>query len=114
MAEVLGIVSFKKLIKFSCDLTKQVNTSGADGWQWTDSLQFIDEAALIPGIGKSLPEVAKELADLSEAEKEELKQYLKVEFDIPNDSLEVVLENSIMNAVSLVALVNEWRKISKK
>lgn len=113
MAEVIGVENFKKLIKFSCGLTKQINTSTADGWQWTDALQFIDEAAEVPGIGKSFPAIAKELADLSKAETEELKVYLQEEFDIPNDSLEVVLENSIMQAVSLVALVNEWKNIKK-
>lgn len=112
MAELLGVENFKKLIKFSCGLTKQVNTSLADGWQWTDILSFVDEASEIPAIGKALPQIAKELADLSSAERDELKDFVQTEFDIPNDNLEVVLENSIMQAISLVALVNEWRKIS--
>jgi len=111
MAELLGVENFKKLIKFSCGLTKQINSSTADGWQWTDALQFIDEATEVPGIAKSFSAIAKELADLSEAERDELKDFVQTEFDIPNDNLEVVLENSIMQAISLVALVNEWRKI---
>lgn len=113
MAELLGIENIKKLVGFSCRLTKQINEAGKDGWQWTDSFGFLDEAVEIPGIAKSFPEIKKELDDLSEAEQVELKAYLQTEFDIPNDAVEVMVENSVMQAVSLVALVQGWRAIGK-
>lgn len=113
MAEVIGVENLKKLLKFSCDLTKQINTAMSDGWSFSDIFGFVDEAAAIPGIAKSFPAISKELADLSKEEKAELETYLQEEFDIPNDSLETVIENSIMQAVSLVALVNEWKNIKK-
>lgn len=112
MPELLGITNMKKLVKFSCDLTQQINESLEDGWQWVqDPISFLDEAMQVPGVAKSFPEIKKELDDLSDAEREELKDYLQEEFDIPDDELEVVIENSIMQAVSLVQLVNAWKRI---
>ena len=113
MAELIGIDNLKKLIKFSCDLTKQIQTSTADGWQWTDALSFVDDVAQVPGIAKSFKAIGQEIADLSETEREELKTYLQEEFDIPNDKLEVVLENSIMQAIALVNLVQAWKAVGK-
>ena len=113
MAEVLGVDSLKKLIKFGCGLTKQINSATSDGWQWTDALGFVDEIAEVPGVVKSFPSVGNEIADLSDAEREELKQFVQDEFDIPNDSVEVVIEHSIAMALSLVALVQEWKNIGK-
>ena len=111
MPELLGIDNLKKLVKFSCDLTKQINTSGADGWSWSDGLSFLDEAMQIPGIAKSFPEISKEITDLSAAEREELSEYLQDEFDIPNDEIEAAIENSVMQVLSLVALVQMWKRI---
>lgn len=111
MPELLGIDNLKKLVKFSCDLTKQINTSGADGWSWSDGLSFLDEAMQIPGIAKSFPEISKEIADLSAAEREELSEFLQDEFDIPNDEIEAAIENSVMQVLSLVALVQMWKRI---
>lgn len=113
MAEVLGIENLKKLLGFSFSLTKQINESGKDDWQWTDAFSFIDEATQIPGIAKSFKEIMAELGDLSEAEKAELEVYVKTEFDIPDDAVEGMIENSILQAVSLIALVKAWASFKK-
>jgi hypothetical protein len=111
MAEVLGIENLKKLVKFSCDLTKQIVESTEDGIQWTDLFSFVDEAAQIPGIGKSFPQVKAELADLTAEERQELHAYLVDEFDIPNDKLETAIENSLQTALALIALYEMWKSI---
>ena len=33
-----GIENLKKIVAFGCDLTKQINQSLEDGWQWTDAI----------------------------------------------------------------------------
>ena len=111
MEELLGIEKLKTLTKFACDLTRQFVTSLADGWQWTDSISFLDEAIQIPGIARSFPLIKAELADLSPAERLELAEYLQEEFDIPNDKLELAIESSIMQAISLITLYEMWKDI---
>ena len=42
-----GIENLKKIVAFGCDLTRQVNQSLEDGWQWTDAFSFVDEIASV-------------------------------------------------------------------
>lgn len=106
-----GIENLKKLIKFGCDLTKQITTALGDGWQWTDAFGFVDEIAAIPGIVKSFPAIQQELSELSPEERQELYDYLQEEFDIPNDRVEVFVENSLSLAIAAVALVEQWKAL---
>ncbi len=108
---MLGIENLKKLIKFGCDLTKQISTSLADGWQWTDAFAFLDEIAAAPGVVKTFPEIKKELDDLTLEERAELYAYLIEEFDLPDDKVEFFVENSIALAIAAVALVEQWKAL---
>lgn len=111
MAQVFGIDNLKKLVKFACDLTKQITESLADGWQWTDALAFIDEITAIPGVIKSFPAIKQELGELSPQDRQDLYAYVVAEFDIPNDKVEAFVENSLLFAVSAVALVEQWKAL---
>ena len=71
-----GIENLKKIVAFGCDLTKQINQSLEDGWQWTDAFSFVDEIATIPGVVKSIPAVKQEL----DAAREEQKLYTSGQF----------------------------------
>lgn len=106
-----GIEALKKMVKFACDLTKQINSSLADGWQWTDAISFVDEISAIPGVVKSFPAIKQELADLTPEEREELHAYIVAEFDIPNDSVEAFVENALGVAINIVALVEQWKAL---
>jgi hypothetical protein len=107
----LGIENIKKLVKFTGDLTKQIAESTSDGWQWTDLLAFIDDAAAVPGIGKAWPDIKAEFDDLEPEERTELQEYFVQEFDIPNDKVEAFIENALMNAISLIALVEQFKAL---
>lgn len=109
MEQLFGIENLKKMVKFGCDLTKQINTSLADGWQWTDALAFIDEVAAIPGVVKSLPAVKKELSELSGEEKDELTAYIVEQFDIPDDKAESMVEDALTLAITVVVMVDKWK-----
>lgn len=106
-----GVENLKKFLKFACDLTKQIATSTADGWQWTDALSFIDEAAAIPGVVKNFGAIKQELSELSPSEREELHAYLVEEFDIPNDQVEAWVEEAIGVVINLVSLVEKWKSL---
>jgi hypothetical protein len=113
MAELLGIENLKKMVKLSLDLTEQIANSTADGWQWTDTLSFIDELAAIPGVVKSWKDVSLELKDLSPEEREELYTYVVDEFDLPNDKVELFVENALLQAISLISLVEQFKELKK-
>jgi len=106
---MFGIDNLKKIVGFACGLTKQISESLKDGWQWTDALSFVDEISAIPGAIKSLPAVKQEIADLSEDEKADLHAYVKDEFDIPDDKVEVLIEDSIAWTMSTISLVSRWK-----
>lgn len=111
MPEQVGVENLKRLVKFGCDVTKQLSDSLADGYQWTDLLSLVDELSQIPGVVQSLPQVKAELADLSPAERTELHAYLVEEFDLPNDKVEAFVENSVAFAISALALVEQWKDL---
>lgn len=111
---MLGIENLKKMVKFSCDFTKQISTALADGkFQWNEIFGFFDEIMAIPGVVKSFPDIGKELKDLTKEEREELNEYIQEEFDLPNDQVEAVIENSLLLAFSAIALVEQWKALKK-
>ena len=109
-----GIENLKKAIKFACDFTAQCATALADGkFAWTESFGFVDELTQVPGLVKSFPELKQEVADLTETERVELYNYLKDNFDIPNDALETLIENSLAFTIAAVGLFEQWKTLKK-
>lgn len=112
--QTFGVENLKKLIKFSCDFTEQIADALSDGkFSWTESFGFVDEVMQIPGVVKSFPAIKQELSELSPEERQELYDYLKEEFDIPNDKVELFIENSLSLAIAAVALVEQWKALKK-
>lgn len=108
---MLGIENLKKLVRFPLELTKQIAESTADGWQFTDLFQFVDELASVPGIVKSWKDIAAEIKEVDPLERQELYAFIVAEFDIPNDKVEKVVENALLNAISLIALYEEFKAL---
>lgn len=106
-----GIENLKKLILLGCNLTKQINSSLADGWQWTDFFSFVNEIAALPGVIKSIPAIKDELSELSKEEKSEISDFIIEKFDIPNDKVEAFAEDSLIVAVGVVSLVTRWKEL---
>lgn len=108
---MFGIENVKKLVKFSCDLTKQISEALADGkFVWSEAFGFVNEVMQIPGVVKSFPDIKNELSELTPEERQELNDYFAAEFDIANDKIEAFIEHALSLAISLVALVEEWKK----
>lgn len=109
-----GIDNLKKIVKFACDFTAQINTALSDGkFTWTDSFGFIDELTQVPGVIKAFPAVKQEITDLDEAEKKELYDFIVENFDIPDDHVEKLIENSIAFTLAAVELFEQWKAIKK-
>lgn len=111
---MLGVENLKKFVKFSLDLTEQIAESTADGWQWTDALAFLDELITIPNVVKSWKDVSAELKELTPEERTELHEYVVGEFDLPNDRVEQFVEAALLQAISLISLVEQFKALKAK
>ncbi len=109
---MLGIENLKKLLQFSFDFTRELQSALADGkFRLTELIGFFDEVIQIPGVVRSWPEIKAEFADLDATERQDLYTYFQNGFDIPNDKIESFVENALMNAVSLIMLVEQWKNL---
>ena len=64
----------------------------------------------VPGILSNKDKIKEEVADLSEAERAELKEAFVSEFDITNDTLELKIEKSVNAAVAILDLIDAFKK----
>ena len=78
-----------------------------------DSLNFAPVVKAIKPAFDNLGNPLKRFADLTDEELAELCEWAANEFDIPNDTVEVLLEKSLKQAVSIVELANEWAALKK-
>jgi hypothetical protein len=114
MSEKIGIDKTKKLVHFACGLTKQIEEATEDGWQLADLFKFFDEAAEIPGVAKSLPEIKKEIEDMDPGERIELYEFVRDEFDLADDNLEFAIEKSLEFSIAGYQLWQMWRNLRAK
>lgn len=115
MAEQLyGVANLKKLLKFGFGTTEQIAEALKDGkFTWPEAFGFVDEISEIPGVVKAIPDVMKELSELSEEETTELHEFAKSEFDIPNDAVEEFVEDGLIWAIKTIALVKRFGGLKK-
>lgn len=106
-----GIKETKEMLGFTLALGNAVGTSLADGTVgWTDLVHFFSAVRDAPSAINGAHLLPAELADLSEAEKQELYDFIDAEFDIPQDRLEPIIEKGIKAAVVLADLVADFVK----
>ena len=108
----LGIDNLKKLLKAGLDFGKSAAKALGD-----KKVSFFEAVGLIPevfaliGVGKTWSDVQAEINDLDDAEKAEINQYVQDEFDIPNQKVEIFIEHSLTQIISLNALIYEFKHI---
>ena len=111
---MVGIDNLKKLVSFACGFTKEIASAMADGkFKMTEVFGFFDEIMEIPGVVKSFPLIGQEIKDLTIDERKELELYIQDKFDLSNDAVEAVIENSLAFAFSAIALVEQWKSLKK-
>lgn len=114
MANLLGIDNLKKLIKFSLDISENISSALADGKITTvEIFGFLPELMQVPGVVKSWKDIVAEVKDLMPDERIQLHAFVADEFDIPNDKVEVFIENALLQAISLITLVEQFKAIKK-
>ena len=111
MSETTGIEILKKAVKTGLNLGHQIVTAGEDGFQWTDAFGFIDDVQAVAGVVKDGKEIVAELKDLTDEERTELYDYIQNEFDIPDDKIEGVIEDSLAISFSIVSLIGKIKAL---
>lgn len=100
--------AIKKSLKFVFGLQKAIDNSLVDGkFEVSDLLFFKDTLFGAPAIYPLLPLVKDGLKDASENDIIELKAFFNKEFDLKNDKVEVIIEESLSVVISIFGLVNK-------
>ena len=108
-----GTDNLKKMITLACEFTMQINSTATTGWNWSSAFSYLTEIMQIPGVIKSWAAIKQELIDLDKVETQQLYDYFSGQFNIPNDQIKVLIENSLQWTISTIALVDQWKTIKK-
>lgn len=109
---MLGIEKLKSLLKAGLNFAKSATKALED-----KKVSFFEAVGLIPevfaviGVAKTWTDVQAEIADLDEDEKDEINQFVADEFDIPNEKVELFIEHSLAQIISLNILIYEFKHL---
>lgn len=111
---MLGTDHLKKGLKLAFDFAKQTAAIAEGGIKWYELASYLDELLQLPDVIKDGKLILAEIKDLDPAEANELAEWVKVEFDIPDDKLEETIEQGLAMAVNLIALYNTFKGVKAK
>lgn len=106
---MLGIQNLKNALKFINDFTMQV--AATKKFRFTSIFSFIDDLLALGGVISQWKNIVAEWKDLDEAEKNEIIQFVKDEFDIPNDEAEAFIEDAFQWLLSTISMVERARRL---
>lgn len=109
---MLGIEKLKQLLKAGLNFAKSATKALEDKKvSFFEAIGLVPEVFALVGVAKTWAEVQAEIDDLDDAEKQEIHAYVSAEFSIPNAKVERFIENSLMQIISLNALIYEFKHI---
>jgi len=112
--ETYGIESLKAVIDVGISFPMQAAKTVKGKFKLIYILAFLDEARLLTEVLADKEMILKEFKDLTAEEKTELIAHAKESFDLPDDSVEILVENALTWGVSTITLINEAKKVLKK
>lgn len=96
----------KEALGFTLSLGEGVyGLSDGQGTLLSDALAFVEAAKRAPAAIKDVTLVLPELQDMEPAEQEELKAFVRADFDLPNDQLEALVEQALLAAIEFSELL---------
>lgn len=111
----MGIENIKEVLKFMCELVNGVVKSLEDDhFNFADAINFYGAAKAIPAMIKDIDQVPGELMDLTDEEQQELIEYVKTEFDIPEDKVEKFVESAFRAMIYMVDAIKAGMNAFKK
>lgn len=106
-----GIENLKKAAKFGIELGEQLSSVLEDGkLKAVEMLSFIDELMQLPGVVNAAADIKQELIDLDSAERAELSDYIKSEFDISNEKIESAIESGLDVISAVIILIDVLKR----
>ena len=97
----------KRLLAFVIKLITAINTIASDGkltfWELL-KLRFIFKE--VPGLLANWPTAKDAIENMTEDKMHEINLYVMLEFDIPNDKTEAVIEKAFSILLNIFSLIN--------
>jgi len=109
--ENYGIETLKRIVTVGISLPKQAAITIKGKFKLIYLLAFIDEARELAEVLAEKEQVVLEFSDLSIAERGELLEWAKEEFDLPDDKVEIFVENALTWGVSTIILFREAKEL---
>lgn len=107
--EKLGVQKLRLAILFALSFSQKIAVGATDGFDWTDVSALIPDLLQIPAIVQDSAAIVAEFKDLDEAERNELSAEISTTFDIPNDKVELYVEEALKGSLYIVSLVNRFK-----
>jgi len=102
----MGLENIKKVLAFSFSLAKAIDLARADGKiDYTDVQYLLAPAMKVVDAVAGAKQALAEIKDLSVEERAQLDAYIKAEFDISDDELEVKIEKGLALALHVAEFV---------
>lgn len=110
-----GITELKELLAFGFKLQKAIMSSLEDGKVnvLMDAPKFLPALLAAPKAFGGVNLILKEIGDLSDEERAELVAYVSSEFDITDDQLEYLIEDTLDELLRLVKIAQRYAHLRK-
>jgi hypothetical protein len=108
-----GIEALKGAVSVAISFPFQAARTIKGKFKIWDILAFADELKELSVVISNRSSVAEEFKDLTLEERVEIIQYAKDEFDIPDEKVEIFVENALMWVDATVTLIGEAKKLKK-
>lgn len=111
MSEKKGTKELSELIKLLAAIGNGAGKAAEDGKvSWSDALYFSEAVMAAPKAIIGIDQVLAELKDLDAAEKVQLGEQIKADFDLPQDQIESVVEKVLQAALHLGEVIELFKK----
>lgn len=108
---MVGVSNIKNVLALFFEMVEGISESLEDGkFGLTDAFNFFGTIQRLGPALSSMSKVSEELADLDEAERHELNQFIAKEFDIANDDIEGYIEKGLMGLILIGDLIPMFKK----
>jgi hypothetical protein len=109
-----GIKETKELLKFVLVTVEESHVGLKNGAGVDDLPRLFTIAKEAPAAFSGIGDIPNEIMDLQDNEYKELCDFIKEDFDIPEDDVEAVVEHGFVCIVTLVKLYNMIGDLRKK
>lgn len=105
----IGIQETIELLEFGFNLQEAVTKSLSDGKiNLLDAPRFLGVIKSAGSAFSGIQKIKSELADVSVSEKQELLAFARERFDLPDNELEILIEDTLEEVLDLYKLASRW------